>query len=303
MLLIVSFVVFFCTQALPGDIARQILGQNATADQLAALREQLGLNRPLIVQYLAWLWGIVRLDFGTSLASGTPVAELLAARAQNTSAVVSISLVIVIPLAMLLGTLAARRPGGVVDHVVSGAVHAILALPEFVVGIAVIALLATNVFRVLPPASILDPRYSVWSQPELLVLPIVTMVLIALPHLTESVKTLMRDELASEHVRWARLSGIPEARILGRHAFPAVLAPSLQVSAATVNYLLGGTVAVETVFSFPGIGTALVAAVQNRDIVVVQAIAMSIAAVLLVAFLIADVVGMLTTPKLRTRML
>lgn len=299
MLIIVSFIVFACTQALPGDIARQVLGQNATAEQLANLREQLGLTRPLIVQYADWLWGAVRGDFGTSIGSGMPVADILAVRVQNSLAVVSVSLAIVLPLAVLLGTLAARRPGSVVDHVVSGAMHGILSLPEFVVGILVIALLATNVFRLFPPASILDPRESVWAQPELLVLPVVTMVLIALPHLTESVKTLMRDELASEHIRWARLSGIREPRILGRFALPSILPPTLQVSAVTVNYLLGGTVAVETVFSFPGIGSALVGAVQNRDIVTVQAVSILIAAVLLAAFVIADILGMLATPRLR----
>lgn len=300
MLLIVSFIVFVCTQALPGDIARQVLGQNATAEQLANLREQLGLTRPLIVQYLDWLWGALRGDFGTSIGSGMPVSELLAVRVQNSLAIVAVSLAIVLPLAVLLGTLAARRPGGAVDHVVSGAMHGILSLPEFVVGILVIALLATNVVRLFPPASILDPRESVWAQPELLVLPVITMVLIALPHLTEAVKTLMRDELASEHVRWARLSGIRESRILERFAFPNTVPPTLQVAAVTVNYLLGGTVAVETVFSFPGIGSALVNAVANRDIVTVQAVAILIAAVLLVAFVVADILGMLANPRLRT---
>ncbi|MFT4029832.1 MAG: ABC transporter permease [Protaetiibacter sp.] len=298
-LLVVSFVVFFATQALPGDVARQILGANATAEQLANLREQLGLDRPAIVQYLDWLGGIARLDFGTSLAARIPVGELLATRAANTVAVVLIAALVAIPLAFVLGILAARRPGGLADHVISAGAQLSLSMPEFVIGIALLSVLAANVLHLVPPASILDPRYGPLAQPQLLVLPVLTMVLIAMPHLVESVKTLMREELGSEHVRWARLSGIRESRIRSRYALPNVLAPSLQVSATTLGYLLGGTVAVETVFSFPGIGSALVSAVASRDVVVVQAITMSVTAILVLAFVVADVIGMLTTPRLR----
>ncbi len=299
-LLVVSLLIFLATQALPGDIARQLLGQNATEEQIASLRRQLGLDQPVLVQYLHWITGLFTGDLGTSLASHTPVAQLLAVRAGNSLAVVAVSLAIVLPLGVLLGTIAARRPGGVVDTAVSWVMQVILSLPEFVVGILLVLTFAGGVLRVLPPTSPLDPRVSVWSQGQLLVLPVATMVLIALPHLTETVKTLVRDELSGDPARWARLMGIPPQRVLFRHALPNVLGPSAQVGGVTVNYLLGGTVAVETVFSFPGIGSALVAAVANRDIVVVQVIAMGIAAVLFLAFLIADVVGYLVDPRLRS---
>ena len=299
-LAIVSVVVFLLTQALPGDIARQVLGQNATPEQLQALREQLGLERPLIVQYFSWLGGILTLDLGTALSSGTPVAELLSVRAANTATVVLVALVIVIPAAIALGVFAARRSGRAADHVISTTMFAILALPEFVVGIVVIAALAGPALRLFPPTSILDPRYPALSQPALLVLPVITMILIALPHLTESVKALVRDELGSEHVLWSRLGGVREQRLMLRGVLPNVASPTAQVVVATINFLVGGTVAVEVVFGFPGIGSALVAAVANRDIVVVQAIAMGIALILVVAFLVADLVGFITTPRLRT---
>ncbi|WP_460783026.1 ABC transporter permease [Microbacterium tumbae] len=300
MLAVVSVIVFFATQALPGDIARQLLGQTATPEQLARIREQLGLDRPIIVQYLDWLGGLFVGDFGVSLSSGTPVTEALATRAGNTAIVVLLAAAITLPLGVVLGTMAARRAGSVADRSISSIMHAVLALPEFVVAIALVWVVS-GVLRLLPPTSPLDPRHTAWEQPDLLVLPVTTMVIIATPHLTEAVKTLVRDELGSDHVRWARLSGISERRVLGTHALRNVAGPSAQVGGVTINYLLGGMVAVDAVFSFPGIGRALVDAVAARDIVVVQAIAMGVAAMLTVTFLIADVIGMLTDPKLRSR--
>ncbi len=296
LLLVVSAVVFFVTQALPGDVARAILGQNATPEQLARVRGQLGLDQPVLVQYLHWLGGLLTGNWGVSLASGTPVAQLLAVRVGNSAAVVIVAAIVVLPVGIALGTLAARRSGGVLDHVVSWSVQLILSLPEFVVGILLMVLLASWL-HLLPPTSPLDPRLSAWAQPQLLVLPVATMVLIALPHLTEASKTVVRDELGTAYIRWGRLSGIREPRLLWGRALPRASGPIAQVSGVTVNYLLGGIVAVEVVFSFPGIGSELVAAVGSRDIPVVQAIAMGIATILLVTFLIADVVAVAADPR------
>ncbi|MGC3994433.1 MAG: ABC transporter permease [Propionicimonas sp.] len=299
MLVTVSVIVFAATQALPGDIARTILGQGATPEQLARLRAELGLDAPVWQQYLHWVSGLLSGNLGTSLASGTPVAELLRVRVVNSATVVLVALAITLPLGLLLGLLAARRAGSALDVGISGVVQVILSLPEFVVGILLVVLFGGGLFRLLPPTSPLDPRHLAWTQPRLLVLPIATMVLIALPHLTEATKTLLREELASDYVRWARLSGLGDARLLTRYALPNTWGPVAQVAGVTVNYLLGGVVAVETVFAFPGIGSELVSAVGSRDIVVVQVIAMGIATVLLATFLLADIVGLLSNPRLR----
>ncbi|HEY0217425.1 MAG TPA: ABC transporter permease [Cellulomonas sp.] len=299
MLLVVSLVVFFLTQALPGDVVRQVLGQSATDAQVARLRAELGLDRPLVQQYLHWLAGLVHGDLGTSLTSKTPVAELIGSRIGATGVLVAVTAVILLPLALLLGTLAARRPGGVVDHVVSGVVTAVLALPEFVVGILLVLLLATTVLHVLPPTSVVAGREAVWQDPRLLVLPVGTLVLTAMPYLVESVKTAMRDELASDHVRWARLSGVPEQRLLLRHALRNAIGPSLQVSAMTLTYLIGGTVAVEVVFAYPGLGSALVSAVGSRDVTVVQGVVMVVATASLLIYLVVDLLGVLLSPRTR----
>lgn len=300
MLVTVSVLVFAATQALPGDIARTILGQGATTEQLARLRAELGLDLPAWQQYVRWAGGLLTGDLGTSLASGTPVSELLRVRVANSLTVVLIALAITLPLGLLLGLLAARRAGSVLDLGISGTVQVILSLPEFVVGIILVVLLGGGLFRLFPPTSPLDPRRLALAQPQLLVLPVATMVLIALPHLTEATKTLLREELAGDYVRWARLSGLGDARLLTRYALPNTWGPVAQVGGVTVNYLLGGVVAVETVFAFPGIGSELVSAVGSRDIVVVQVIAMGIATILLVTFLLADLVGLLTNPRLRS---
>ncbi|WP_116951937.1 ABC transporter permease [Jiangella endophytica] len=300
MLFVVSVVVFFFTQALPGDVARQVLGQTATDDQVARLREQLGLDRGVVAQYLDWIGGLVTFDLGTSLTSGTPVADLVGTRVANSATIVVLTAVILIPLAVALGVAAARSPGGVVDGVVSGSVLLILALPEFIIAILVVVLLATNVWRLFAPTSILDPAVPAWEQPDLLVLPVLALVIGSLPYFTESIRTTMTDELTSEHVTWARLCGVAERRILWRHALPNAVGPGLQVAGTTLIYLTGGIVAVENVFAFPGVGSALTAAVANRDIPVVQAIAMLLATVALVVYLVADVLGILLTPRLRT---
>jgi peptide/nickel transport system permease protein len=297
----VSVAVFFFTQGLPGSAARSILGQNATRAQITQLQRQLGLRRPLVEQYWTWLTGLLRFKLGTSLTSHTSVASLIATRATGTASLVVLSAICVIPLALLLGTTAARRPGRLVDRIVSGAVHVVLGLPEFVLGILIIIVLATQFLHLFPPASTLNPEISIWDQKSLLILPVLTLVLTSLPYLTESVKTTMREELASEHVRWALLSGIPIRRVVWHHSLRNVISPSVQVSAMTFTYLVGGTVAVETVFSFPGLGSALVDAVANRDIPVVQGITMLFASIALGVYIVADIIGVLVTPRLRTK--
>jgi len=300
MLLAISVLVFFFTQALPGNVARQLLGQNATAAQVSRLRAQLGLDRSLISQYTEWIGHLLTLNLGSSLTSGTPVSQLIADRAVNSAVLVGITAAVLIPAVLILGMLAARRPGGIVDSVVSGTVLVVMALPEFIIAVLVVVVLAANVFHVLPPTSVISPGASLWSQRSLLVLPALALVIGSLPYLTESVKTVLREELGSEHITWARLSGVPERRLLWRHALPNAIGPTLQVAGTTLVYLTGGIVAVENVFAFPGIGEALTAAVANRDIPVVQAIAMLLAAVALAVYLLADVLHLLLSPRLRT---
>lgn len=300
MLWVVSVLVFFFTQALPGDVARQILGQNATPEQIARLRLELGLDQPVIAQYGSWLWGLAQGDLGTSLASGASVWDLIRGRVVNSLVLVVITSVITFPLAFYLGTSAARRRGGLADVIVSGLVLVLLALPGFLIAVLTVVLFATNLLHILPPTSVIDPARSAISQPSLLVLPVLALVLGCLPYLTQMVRGTMVEALDSEYVTWARLYGATERRVVWWHALRNVAAPSLQVATSTLVYLVGGIVAVETVFSYPGMGLALVSSVSNRDIPVVQAVTILIAAATLFLYVVADVAGILLTPRVRT---
>jgi peptide/nickel transport system permease protein len=302
MLAMVSLLVFFFTQGLPGDVARDVLGQTATEKQVSAMRAKLGLDHSVARQYIDWVSGLLHLDLGTSLTSRSSVAELIRPRLANSALLVSMTAVILLPLALVFGLLAARRPGGAIDVAVSVAVLVILALPEFVIAVLVVAVFATNVWRVFPPTSIIDPYRPLWRQLQFFAMPVMALVLGSLPYSTESLRAAISEELTREHILWARLSGLTEQRILLRHALPNALAPTLQVGGTTLIYLTGGIVAVENVFAFPGVGSALTQAVANRDIPVVQAISMLMAAISLAIYLAADFLGVLLTPRLRTNL-
>jgi peptide/nickel transport system permease protein len=299
-LFIASLVIFAATQALPGDAARSILGRSATPDSLAALREQLGLNRPVVEQYLDWIWGVLHGDLGTSLATGLPVTEVLGERIVYSAFLMLIAAAISVPLGILLGAVSARRRDEAFDHVTSMTTLGLAALPEFVVGITLAVLFSTTVFQILPSVIVTDPGSRPWDYPKELVLPVLTLVIAVVPYTARIMRASMVEILESDYVEMARLKGIPERLVLWRHAVPNGLAPTFQVTALNLAYLAGGIVVVETVFNYPGIGLGLVDAVQARDVPVVQALALMIAALYVVLNLLADVATILVSPRLRT---
>ena len=300
-LFLVSLIVFGATQALPSDPARAILGRTATPDSLAALRKQLNLDRPVFTQYTDWLGGAVKGDFGDSLAArGEPVSEILGKRLENSAFLILLAAVISIPLSIVLGVLTARRRDGPFDHVTSVTTLAVAALPEFVIGIALVVLFATSVFHVLPAVSLIPPEDPPWEHMKELVLPVLTLVLAVSPYIARIMRASMVEVLESDFVEMAQLKGMQERYVLWRHAVPNAIAPAIQVIALNLAYLAGGIVLVEFVFAFPGIGSAFVDAVANRDLPIVQALALLIAAVYVGLNLIADIATILVSPRLRT---
>ncbi|TML72594.1 MAG: ABC transporter permease, partial [Actinobacteria bacterium] len=173
-LFVASIIIFAATQALPGDAARSILGRNATPDSLAALRDQLGLNKPVLQQYWEWLRGVLTGDFGNSLAEQRPVTDVIGERIVYSAFLMFLAAIISFPLAVALGVASARRRDGPFDHVTSVVSLALAALPEFIVGIALVVLFATSVFHVLPGVTIIDPGTPPWSHPKELILPTIT---------------------------------------------------------------------------------------------------------------------------------
>ena len=299
-LLLVSVVVFAATQALPGNAARAILGRNATPARLAALTRQLHLNQPVVSQYLHWLGGVLTGDFGTSAATQQPVSQLLSGRIANSAFLVLVSAIIALPLSILLGVIMAVRRDRAADHVLSMVTLALAALPEFVIGIGLVLLLATNLSHVFPAVSIVPPGEHAWNVPNAVVLPAATLILAVTPYISRIMRGSMVEVLESDYVTMARLKGLSNRTVIWRHAVPNAIVPAIQVSALQLAYMAGGVVVVEYVFSFPGIGASLVDAVLNRDVPVVQAVTIIIAAVYVVVNLIADVTTILVTPRLRT---
>jgi peptide/nickel transport system permease protein len=301
-LFLVSVVVFLATQALPGDTARAILGQEATnTARYEALRTKLGLDEPLAEQYAEWLSGIVTGELGDSLVQeGTPVTALLQDRIVNSTILVLLAAIISIPLSILIGVLSALWRDSKFDTAANLGNLTLAALPEFVIGIGLVLLFATSVLNWLPAVSRIDPDVPRSAQLELFVLPAITLALAVAPYVTRILRASMIDVLESEYVVMARLKGLPRRRILWRHALPNAIPPTIQVIALQLAWLAGGVVVVEYVFGFSGIGQALVDAVANRDMPVVQALCLLIASVYVVLNLLADVVTILVSPRLRT---
>jgi peptide/nickel transport system permease protein len=301
-LILVSVVIFIATQALPGDTARAILGRTATPASLAALREQLHLNQPLIVQYLTWAGGLIRGDAGNSMAAQEPVTRLIADRILNSAFLVLCAGVISIPLSVMIGAYAALWRDKAFDVVTSLSTLILAALPEFVVGVTLVVLFATTVTHLLPAVSLIPPGGKPWDQPVALILPVLTLVIAVTPYVARIMRASMIEVLESDYVEMARLKGLSERIVIQRHALPNALGPTFQVIALNLAYLAGGVIVVEYVFNYAGIGGALRDAVSNRDLPVIQALAMLIAGLYVVLNLLADIATILVTPRLRTRL-
>jgi peptide/nickel transport system permease protein len=300
-LFLVSVVVFAATQALPGDTARAILGKEAAEKgRYEALRKQLGLDKPMSEQYLNWLEGVVTGDLGDSLVQGEPVTQLIGRRVANTFTLVIIAALLSVPISLFLGSITALRRDSKFDVTVTIGSLSLAALPEFVIGIALLLLFATQVFKWLPAVSTIDPGVPISQQLDKFVLPALTLTLAVAPYITRILRASTIEVLESEYVMMARLKGLPERLVLNRHALPNALAPALQVTALNLAWLAGGVVVVETVFNFNGIGSLLVDSVKNRDMPMVQAICLIIATVYVLANLTADILTILVSPRLRT---
>jgi len=300
-LLALSTLIFGATQALPGDAAVQILGTHATAEQIVALRTTLGLDRPVIVQYAAWLTGILHGDFGNSLTGGQSVATLIAPHLFASAMLLLFSFTTAVPLALLLGIWSAVKRDQLFDHVCSGALLVFASLPEFVIGIGLVVVFATTLLRLFPPVSLLSPEDPIGEQLRYLVLPVATLVVASTPYVARMMRASMIEVLDSDYIAMARLNGIDERTIVFNYAIRNAIPASIQVIALTLIYLAGGIVVVEAVFNYPGIGVAFIDAVRYRDLPTVQCLSLMIGAVYVLTNLLADIAVILCTPRLRTQ--
>lgn len=298
----VSVVVFVLTQVLPGNPAEAVLGRTATPERVRQLSQQLGLDQSWLRQYWDWISGVLHGDLGQSIAAATPVTSFIGGRLVNTLVLVVIAAGIALPLAAALGSYSAARRGRIVDEVISLASLVVASLPEFVIGLLLVFVFATGLIPVLPAVSLISPGESPLADWRVLVLPAATLVLAATPYPMRIVRGSMVDILESEYVRMARLKGMPERVVVRRHALRNALVPFVQVSALELAWMAGGIVLVEFVFQYPGVGSALAEAVSKRDLPVIQAIVLLLATMYVVLNLVADVLTVLLSPRLRTGM-
>ncbi|WFN89360.1 ABC transporter permease [Agrobacterium pusense] len=296
-LILISLLIFLAIGLLPGDIAQQVLGQSATPETVAAFRRELGLDQPLTWRYLTWIGGILTGDFGHSLANGRPVAELLSARLGNTLFLAAYAATIAIPLAVLLGLLAAMWRGTWFDRVINIMTLSAISFPEFFV--AYILMFWLSVHMGWFP-SVADPGAApdFFDMLRRAFLPAITLVLVVTAHMMRMTRAAVLNVLAEPYVTMARLKGASRWRIITRHALPNALAPISNVIAINVAWLITGVVIVEVVFVYPGLGQLMVDSVTNRDMPVVQACALIFASVYILLNLLADVLAIATNPRL-----
>ncbi|CUR56117.1 putative peptide ABC transporter permease protein y4tP [metagenome] len=296
---LVGILTYLATRVLPGDAAQAVLGQNATPEALASLRAELGLDQSLVPGLLSWFGDFLTGDYGNSLATRGPVTDLVFPRLVNSAVLVIVVALVATLVGVVAGVLAAHRRDGKFDDVTSVLALVASALPEFVVGVIVIFIFSVGLLDWFPAVSIVPPQDRIWSQPNKIVLPAVTLVIVTAPYMFRMVRASMIEALTSDYAEVAQLKGASTGRLLFRHALPNSIAPAVQVFGLNLLYLAGGIVLVETVFQYPGIGLTLASAVQTRDVPVLQFIVVLLAIFYVALNIVTDLLVLLSTPRRR----
>jgi peptide/nickel transport system permease protein len=295
---LVSLGVFVVSELLPGDVAIFILGQQATPELLAVLRQQLGLNEPPPVRYVTWLTHFLRGDWGRSLALQVPIAELVLSRTVNSLVLAALALVLTIPVSIGLGLVAALRAGRFADRLISLIGLSGLALPEFVTGVVLIVVFSLTLH--LAPASAQIPTgASPLSVLPALVLPAITLAVTLFAYISRMTRASAVEVLASDYVRTAVLKGLPMFQVVVRHVLRNALLPTVTVIGAQIGWLVGGLVVVEHLFGYPGLGDLLLFAALNKDVPLLEACVMVVASVYMLSNLSAELLFGVLNPRIR----
>ncbi len=287
---VVSLLVFAITQTLPGNAAQMILGEFATADALRALEIQLGLDRPWWAQYARWFMGALGWDWGVSLKTAQPVGAGVALALERSLVLAALSLLAVIAVAIPLGMLAALRRGKATDVGVSVFSYLGVSMPEFVTATLILVWLARPELGWFPAGGYEPVSAGAWTWLKHHILPVLCLAIIMTAHISRQTRSELVDTLQMDFVRTATLKGLSRARVVFRHALPNAMLPTITVIALDIGYLIGGILVVEEVFAFPGLGRLLIFSLQNRDLPMIQAATLALAAVYAVANLAADLV-------------
>lgn len=296
-LFVVSLLIFFAVETLPGDLAQEILGQSATPETVAAFRKQLGLDLPAHIRYYSWLSGVVSGDMGTSLANGRTIASLISARLENTMFLAALAAVISVPLALFLGIVSALYRNSFLDKLINTTALTAISTPEFFVAYILILFLSVKA-GLFPSISNISNTLSMSEFLYRSMLPALTLTLGVVAHMMRMTRAAIINLLASPYIEMAHLKGLSRTRIILHHALPNALAPIINVVLLNLAYLIVGVVIVEVVFVYPGMGQLLVDSVANRDLPVVQACSLIFAATYILLNLLADVLSVASNPRL-----
>jgi peptide/nickel transport system permease protein len=298
LLLAVSVLIFAGTQILPGDVAQSILGQSATPESLANLREELGLSESAVSRYFSWLGGILTGDLGTALTSGADISSAIGQRLGNTLFLAAVAAVISVPTAILLGLIAVRFKDRWPDKLISATTLASISLPEFFIGYLLILVFGVKLGWFPTVATVYDGM-PFGERLNAVVLPALTLTLVVLAHMMRMTRAAILNVMQSAYVETAELKGLSSFKIIRKHALPNAISPVVNVVMLNMAYLIVGVVVVEVIFVYPGMGQYLVDHVSKRDVPVVQACGLVFAAIFIGLNLVADVVSVLSNPRLR----
>jgi peptide/nickel transport system permease protein len=300
-----SILVFLATEVLPGNPATMVLGRDATPAAVHELTIRLGLNHPLVSQYLHWLWGALRGNLGNSAsqiaqgATSAPISSMIGGPLENSAILAGLTIVFMVPISVVLGVFSGLMARRTVDHVISVGSIAFGGVPEFVTG-SLLLLIFFTVLHALPPVAIVPPGESPLANPRALVLPVLTLLVVTCGWAIRQIRSGVVETMGERFVTMARLNGYPEHRVIWRYIVRNSLAVGVQVIALNIQYLFGGIIIVEWLFSYPGLGQLLIQAVNARDFQEVQAVAMIIAAFYILVNVLADLLVVFLVPKLRT---
>ncbi|MEM7669405.1 MAG: ABC transporter permease [Pseudomonadota bacterium] len=297
-MIVVSLVIFTAVSSLPGDFAQESLGQGATPEAVAAIRKELGLDQPAYIRYFQWLGAALQGDFGTSFGNDRPVAGQLFDRFANTLFLALVAAVIAVPLSVVLGVMAALFRNTVFDRAANVATLTSISSPEFFVAYILMLFFAV-MYPIFPSLSNVHDAMPFWERVNVTMLPAMTLTLVVTAHMMRMTRAAIINLLASPYIEMAKLKGVSPARTIVVHALPNALAPIINVIALNLAYLITGVVVVEVVFVYPGVGQLFVDSVKIRDIPVVQACCLIFAAAYILLNLTADVLSILTNPRLR----
>jgi peptide/nickel transport system permease protein len=299
-LFVASIVVFSVMEILPGDPAQLMLGMEATPEALNALREQMGLNQPVLTRYFSWMGGLLVGDFGRSMTYSSPVIEIIAERMVVTLPLAVISLILATIIGVPVGVYAASRRGSSADVAIMGTAQLGIALPSFWFALILVYVFAVGL-RLVPAGGFPGWSAGIWPATKALILPSVALALPSAAIFARVTRTSLLNVLGEDYIRTARAKGMPKRYVLWRHAVRNALIPVITIIGIQFGFLITGVIVVENVFYLPGLGRLVYQAITQRDLIVVEGVVMLIVAAIIAINLLVDLSYAIVDPRLRTR--